>query len=159
MSGKVPVSASVLRDVFNRHVEAQGLPKMKSKQRARGVLGQCGHSRPRCTRFGLDTRAAWQQIDLLQNVAQKFRYLQHVSCIPDDRAFNSDETSTRMLPVGDLGWGKVKAACRAIGDSRVQSTVALAAPMLPGEMYAQILYTDLTDRVLPMGSQPRGIFR
>ena len=95
--------------------------------------------------------------ELPQSVAQTIRYMQHASCIPDDRVFNIDETSTRMLPVDDQGWGKMKSACRAVGDSRVQCTMTLSTPVAHGEMCARILYVGLTGKALPMGPQPRGI--
>jgi hypothetical protein len=106
----------------------------------------------------LDKHSSWQQEDLKQNVAQKIRFTQFTHCIPDSRVYNIDETSCRILLVGDVCWGIVKAPCRSIGDARVQCTVALATPMLQGDVYAQILYAGLTDRVLPMGPHPRGIF-
>ena len=105
----------------------------------------------------MDKHSEWQIEDLQQNVAQKIRYIQFMHCIPDDRVYNIDEASCRMLPIGDLGWGTVKAPCRSIGDARVQCTVTLAIPMVQGDVYAQILYAGLTDRVLPMGPHPRRI--
>jgi hypothetical protein len=85
------------------------------------------------------------------------RFMQVDSGVPDHRVFTIDETSCRMLPVGDLGWGTMRAPARSIGDSRVQCTVTLAIPMEPGDMFAQVLFAGLTDEVIPVGPQPRGI--
>ena len=90
-------------------------------------------------------------------MAPKTRIVQRESGIPDERVFNIDVTSSRMLPVRDVGRGTVLAFARSGGGSRVQRTVALALPMLPGKMFAQILSFGLTQKVTPIGPQPRGI--
>jgi len=100
---KLPVAAPVMREIFNQQLERLGAAPIKSTQWVCSFLAQCGHSWRRHSRFCAETHSLWQQIDLQQNVAQKIRFMQADSGIPDHRVFNIDETSCRMLPVGDLG--------------------------------------------------------
>ena len=76
--GEVPVSASVLRGVFNKHLASEGMPLIKSNAWVRQFLGARGHSWRRYTRSGLGKHSEWQKGDLQQSVAQEIRYVQRL---------------------------------------------------------------------------------
>ena len=93
---RVPVSATVMREFFNKQLQSLGFAPSQSNQRARICSAHCGHSRRRCSRFFAGTHTEWQQNDLQQNLAHKIPYMQHGRCIPDRRVFKLDETSCRI---------------------------------------------------------------
>jgi hypothetical protein len=89
---KVPVAAPVMREIFNQQLERLGAAPIKSNQWVCSFLAQCGHSWRRHSRFCAETHSLAQQIDLQQNVAQKF-----ASCRPT-AAFPTTASSASTRP-------------------------------------------------------------
>eukprot|EP00971_Amphidinium_carterae_P014463 285694-Amphidinium_carterae.2 len=52
--------------------------------------------------------------------------MQDVHEIPDSRVYNIDETSTRILPLGEYGWAMNNTEAQSVSDSCLQTTRTVA---------------------------------
>ena len=78
--------------------------------------------------------------------------MQDLHRVPDDRVWNADQTSVRMVPTSEYGWGRRgphMGAC--IGDTRRQVTITLCACMVQRALLCQIIFTGTTKASLPPG--------
>eukprot|EP00971_Amphidinium_carterae_P030458 599286-Amphidinium_carterae.1 len=58
--------------------------------------------------------------------------MQQVHAIPDELIWNIDETSARLLPLGEHGWAHKKENAQAVTDTRLQTTCTVAIPFVNG---------------------------
>eukprot|EP00971_Amphidinium_carterae_P277313 5503771-Amphidinium_carterae.1 len=117
---QLPVNSPVLTVVFNEHLKNMGLKITVSERWTRRFVKQLGYNFRKCCRQSAVDIPQASATDMQQNLAQKIRYIQWTENIPDNRVWNLDETSCKLLPVGDTGYRMKNRPSNSVGDSRLQ---------------------------------------
>ena len=85
----------------------------------------------------------------------KLCWLMDKHAVSADRVVNIDETSCRLLPVQQIGWGR-----RGVKQAQLQGSAKEATTFTgPLDMLVQIVHAGKTDAVLPEQSLPERTHR
>ena len=120
IGARLPISSPVMAVVFEAQLKALGHPPM-AERRIREFLSMLGLSYRRKS-ITTKTHTAEEAGEAVKNVREKLTLIMNLHDIDASRIINVDETSGRMVPLGDRGW---ETLTQALGDKKRQTTVVL----------------------------------
>ena len=99
---RVPISSAVVAVVFEAQLKALGDPPTVERS-AREFLSKLGLSYRRKS-ITTKTDTAEEAGEAVKNVRETLTFIMNLHDIDASRIINEDETSVRMVPLGDRGW-------------------------------------------------------
>ena len=146
------LSAITIHGLVHEWLDAEGLDVRPGKSGSRELLHGMRLSYKKPAKCLKELHSPALQEANTHRLFIKLCWLMDKHAVSADRVVNIDETSCRLLPVHQIGWGRrgVKQA-QIQGNTREATTftVALSMDRGPLDMLVQIVHAGKTDAVLP----------